>query len=363
MKTSDFDFTLPSNLIAQYPPEHRGDSRLMTVDRQTGKWEHRLVRELPEILQNPALRGASGGAPLLVFNNSKVRKARLLTKSTESGAQAEFLLVEERGDRTWKALVQRAKRRRTGSAYTISDSLGNEINRAEITGEENEFCMVRFDHPIDDDWLDQYGHMPLPPYIKRPDTQEDSQRYQTVYASIPGSAAAPTAGLHFTGELLDELARTGIETIFITLHVGLGTFLPVRTAHIEEHKMHEEEYSISEEAACKIENARAQGRRIIAVGTTSMRTLESACQNDTLKRGRNKTSIFIYPGYTFKIVNALFTNFHTPESTLVMLVSAFAGAGCGDDTDRGRKLILECYNEAIRENYKFFSYGDAMLIV
>jgi S-adenosylmethionine:tRNA ribosyltransferase-isomerase len=214
--------------------------------------------------------------------------------------------------------------------------------------------MLRFDAPVDDAWLDQYGHIPLPPYIRREDTPADSERYQTVYAAVPGSAAAPTAGLHFTREILGELASRGLETAFVTLHVGPGTFLPVRAENIEDHAMHEESYSIDEETAATIEKARAEGRRIIAVGTTSLRALESAWDEagGRLRRGEAATSIFIYPGYAFKLADGLFTNFHTPESTLLMLVSALAG----------RDFILESYKEAVELGYRFFSYGDAMLI-
>jgi S-adenosylmethionine:tRNA ribosyltransferase-isomerase len=211
---------------------------------------------------------------------------------------------------------------------------------------------LEFDAPIDDAWLDQFGHVPLPPYIKRGDIDEDSERYQTVYAAEHGSAAAPTAGLHWTVEMFDELARRGIETAFVTLHVGLGTFLPVRTEKIEDHLMHEEQYSITEETAAKIEAAKREGRTIVAVGTTSLRALESAWQAGHLLRGEHSTSIFIYGDYQFKLADALFTNFHTPESTLLMLVSAFAG----------RARVMDAYADAIASGYRFFSYGDAMFI-
>jgi S-adenosylmethionine:tRNA ribosyltransferase-isomerase len=304
--------------------------------------------------------------------------------------------VTDGGCRTWKAMVQRAKRRRHGSRYVFgsgmdadgmeadgTDANGTDANgamEAEITGEDGEFRIVTFDRPVDDPWLDKYGHIPLPPYIKRDDTAADSDRYQTVYAASTGSAgpgrsvAAPTAGLHFTRELLAELADRGFESAFITLHVGLGTFLPVRTENIEDHRMHEEVYAIDEKTAAHITNAKAGGRKIIAVGTTSMRTLESAWrEHDSayssgpggrpkgyLPAGEGATSIFIYPGYRFKAADALFTNFHTPESTLLMLVSAFAEAKPG--TFAGKEFILESYAEAVREGYRFFSYGDAMLI-
>jgi S-adenosylmethionine:tRNA ribosyltransferase-isomerase len=391
MKTSDFSFELPDHLIAQYPPEQRGQSRLMTLNCRTGRRTHRMVNDLPEILCGPELRGKDGGLPLLVFNDSKVRKARLIGTVLHTGAQAEFLLVEKMGIRdqgpetgdsgfknrgdtnvigdtinpnpqspipsprspTWKALVPRAKRRRPGSRYAFFDTEGAEIAQAEIIDEQEEFRILKFDRPIDDAWLDRYGHIPLPPYIRRDDAPTDADRYQTVYAAATGSSAAPTAGLHFTRALLDRLLAAGIESAFLTLHVGLGTFMPVRSEQIEDHVMHRETFSIDEQTAAQIEQARAAGRKIIAVGTTSVRTLESAWDSGKLRRGEGETSIFIYPGYQFKVVDALFTNFHTPESTLLMLVAAFAG----------KDLILESYAEAIGEGYRFFSYGDAMLIM
>lgn len=242
MKTSDFSFDLPEELIAQYPPKERGNSRLMVLDRAAGKREHRFVRELPQILS------AFSEKPLLVFNDTKVRKARLLGKS-EQGAEAEFLLVEGMGSREqgigsseWRTLAQRAKRRKTGSSYTFFDTDGNEIAKAVIKNEDKEFRFLEFDRVIDDEFLDRYGHIPLPPYIRRADEKEDADRYQTIYAKQTGSAAAPTAGLHFTREILDNLASGGIESVFITLHVGLGTFLPVRSENIEEHVMHRESF-------------------------------------------------------------------------------------------------------------------------
>ncbi|MDR0585532.1 MAG: tRNA preQ1(34) S-adenosylmethionine ribosyltransferase-isomerase QueA [Treponema sp.] len=348
MKTSDFFFGLPSHLIAQYPPEQRGHSRLMTLDRKTGKRRHCAVADLPRLLVP---------GDLLVFNDSRVRKARIAGVSETSGAKVEFLLLSpcpsaRAGGSAWKTLVRRSRRRRSGSRYMFYGEEGREIARAEITGGEGEYRVLEFDRRVDDEWLDRYGHIPLPPYIRREDTPADAERYQTVYAAAHGSAAAPTAGLHFTGELLGRLAEAGIESAFITLHVGLGTFLPVRGEYVEDHVMHEEQFSIDEENAAKIEGTKAAGRRLVAVGTTSVRALESAWDSGVLRRGQGATSIFIRPGYHFKAVEALFTNFHTPESTLLMLAAAFAG----------RELILESYAEAVRENYRFFSYGDAMLI-
>ena len=329
----------------------------MTLNRVTGERAHRMVEELPQILGEPQFLSKDGGKPLLVFNKSKVRKARLFGKSQQSGEQTEFLLLHrtnnEEKSECWKAMAKRARRKKPGNVYVFFDNAGAEIGRAEIAGFKEEFLLLNFDRRIDDEWLDRYGHIPLPPYIKRNDQAEDADRYQTVYASEYGSAAAPTAGLHFTNELLSRLSQSGIESAFITLHVGLGTFLPVRSENIEDHVMHGETFSIDEQTALKIEKAKEKGRKVIAVGTTSVRTLESVWLEGKLKRGEGSTSIFIYPGYRFNVVDAIFTNFHTPESTLLMLVSAFAG----------KELILKSYDEAIREQYRFFSYGDAMLII
>jgi S-adenosylmethionine:tRNA ribosyltransferase-isomerase len=306
-----------------------------------------MAADLPEILESDTL---------LVFNDSRVRKARLYGESKSSGARVEFLLLQKLDAHTWLVMVQRSRRRRIGSRYAFPGD-----REGEICGADGEFRLLRFDAPVDDAWLDVYGRIPLPPYIRREDTAEDADRYQTVYAADPGSAAAPTAGLHFTRELFARLEDRGIETAFLTLHVGLGTFLPVRTEDIEDHLMHEETYVITEETAFRIEKAKAEGRKVIAVGTTSVRTLESAWKNGRLVRGEGATSIFIYPGYTFKAVDGLFTNFHTPRSTLLMLVAAFAEAGPG--ASAGRDFILESYACAVREEYRFFSYGDAMLIL
>jgi len=361
MKTNDFNFLFPEHLIAQHPPDVRGQSRLMTLDRSSGERTHRTVLQLPQILRGERFLSPNGEKPLLVFNDTKVRKARLTGKSPDTGGKAEFLLLEKNNDEEWKTLVQRSRRRKAGSRYVFTDGDGIETAEAVITREEGEFKFLKFDKQIDDEFLDRYGSIPLPPYIKRHDTPSDARRYQTVYAEQTGSAAAPTAGLHFTRELLDSLANSGIGRAFVTLHVGLGTFLPVRSENIEDHVMHEEIFCVTEENASLIEKAMAEKRKIIAVGTTSLRSLESAFYSEPLtvssersflKRGWQSTSIFIYPGYKFKAVDALFTNFHTPLSTLLMLVSAFAG----------RELILESYEEAVREEYRFFSYGDAMLI-
>ncbi|MDR1144350.1 MAG: tRNA preQ1(34) S-adenosylmethionine ribosyltransferase-isomerase QueA [Spirochaetaceae bacterium] len=361
MKTSGFFFDIPGELIAQYPPAERGKSRLMVLDTAGGKREHRMVEELPLILSGPGFRGP-GGPPLLVFNNSRVRKARLLGISLAAGGTVEFLLLNRIDSRTWRTMTGRTKRRRPGSRYRFPDGREGEIVPPPPGMSGEGFRYLRFDSPIDDSWLDIHGHIPLPPYINRNDEGLDAERYQTVYSDRnaaetlgPGaSAAAPTAGLHFTEQLLAALDTAGIGRVFVTLHVGPGTFLPVRTEHIEDHVMHEEVYSINGETARRINAARAEGRKIVAVGTTSVRTLESAAgAGETgVPAGEGSTSVFIYPGYRFRMVDALFTNFHTPGSTLLMLAAAFAG----------RELILDSYAEAIRKGYRFFSYGDAMLL-
>ncbi|MDR2160410.1 MAG: tRNA preQ1(34) S-adenosylmethionine ribosyltransferase-isomerase QueA [Treponema sp.] len=348
MKTSDFTFDLPPHLVAQYPAA-RGQSRLMVLDRRNGTRRHRMTADLPSLLTK---------GDLLVFNDSRVRKARLFAVSAETGAATEFLLLKRIDAFSWQAMGRQARRRRKGSRYVFPDGAGAAAARAEITEEAGELRTLRFDRPVDDLWLDRYGHVPLPPYIRRGDTAADGERYQTVYAGAAGSVAAPTAGLHFTRELLAALTAAGIETAFVTLHVGLGTFLPVRSERVEDHVMHEEWYRVDEEAARRAGAARSEGRRIIAVGTTSLRTLESAWETagpppSRLRAGEGTTSIFIYPGYRFRAVDGLFTNFHTPGSTLLMLAAAFAG----------RDRILESYAEAVREGYRFFSYGDAMLMI
>jgi S-adenosylmethionine:tRNA ribosyltransferase-isomerase len=351
MKTTDFSFRLPEHLIAQEPPAERGQSRLMTLNRATGKRGDYMMNDLPRLLDERSL---------LVFNDSRVRKARLPAVAIANGTKMDFLLVKQLDGLTWQVLVPRSQRRRAGSRYEFPDSREAEIisdfvpaaHSVDVTAPSAGYRLLRFDDPIDDAWLDQYGHIPLPPYIKRADTEADSERYQTIYAKYTGSAAAPTAGLHFTSVLIAALEERGIETAFITLHVGLGTFLPVRTENVEEHRMHEEVFSIEENTALAVTRAKREGRKIVAVGTTSLRALESAWCGDRLNSGEDATSIFIYPGYVFKAVDVLFTNFHTPESTLLMLVSAFAGM----------ERVLESYQEAALKGYRFFSYGDAMLI-
>lgn len=295
---------------------------------------------------------------LMVFNDSRVRKARLFASAMDTGAKVEFLLLRRLGPDTWEAAATKLKKQRPGRSYAFGGGVTGQVMPADAAaqGEAGEGTRIlRFCPPIDEAWLEAWGHIPLPPYIKREDGEPDAERYQTVYSRAVGSAAAPTAGLHFTEAILAELRAKGVETAFVTLHVGLGTFLPVRSEEVEGHAMHREEYSVPEATAEAVLRAKAEGRPVLAVGTTSVRTLESAWEEGlgTLKAGPGSTRIFMYPGYSFKVVDRMFTNFHTPKSTLLMLVSAFAG----------RETILATYAEAVRERYRFFSYGDAMLIL
>ncbi|MDR2480697.1 MAG: tRNA preQ1(34) S-adenosylmethionine ribosyltransferase-isomerase QueA [Spirochaetaceae bacterium] len=351
MKIKDFSFEIPAENIAQFPPEKRGESRMMLLDRRSGNWGNHAVFELPELIESGSL---------FVFNNSRVRKARIFCIDEVSGKKAEFLLLEQITDvpdrQMWKALMKRSKRMKAGRRFVLPDG-----NYAEISDHEEGCCHIAFNIPVDDNWLDCFGHIPLPPYIKRSDEEQDDIRYQTIFADKTGSAAAPTAGLHFTSELLETLRKKNIMMTFITLHVGLGTFLPVHVENIEDHKMHTEHFYINDDAAEKIESAKREGRNIIAVGTTTLRALESAWNSGRLRRGKNSTSLFIYGDYQFHTADMLFTNFHTPESTLLMLVSSFCGVFSG--AEAGRKMILNAYNNALTEGYRFFSYGDAMLII
>jgi S-adenosylmethionine:tRNA ribosyltransferase-isomerase len=294
---------------------------------------------------------------LMVFNDSRVRKARLYGTALDTGGRTEFLLLKPGADGCWEAAATKLKKQRPGRRYSFPEGAQAEIldpRRADgIAADRPDTVILRFDPPIAEGYLERVGHVPLPPYIKRDDESEDDERYQTVYSREVGSAACPTAGLHFTEALLAELEAKGVRRATVTLHVGLGTFLPVRSETVEGHAMHEEEYTVPEESARAVMEAKAEGRPVLAVGTTSLRTLESAwVPGEGLRAGRGSTRIFIYPGYRFKAVDRLFTNFHTPKSTLLMLVSAFAG----------REAVLGAYAEAVRERYRFFSYGDAMLI-
>jgi len=347
LRTEDFNFKLPSELIAQYPTEKRGNSRLLVLDRSTGRRTHAMMQDLPSFIEPGSL---------MVFNDSKVRKARLFGIATDTGAKVEFLLLHPSGDglngvsssTSWTAMSSKARKQRLGRLFMFPEKLLGRITAVLPSGEK----VIGFDRELDDEYLERNGHIPLPPYIRREDEKQDAERYQTVYARVIGSAASPTAGLHFTPEILATISKAGVDMEWVTLHVGLGTFLPVRVEAIEEHQMHREWYSIPERTAQAVNRAKHEGRKVIAVGTTSARTLESAWTGTALRPGPASTDIFIYPGRSLALVDQLFTNFHTPMSTLLMLVSAFAG----------RELILETYHEAIREGYRFFSYGDAMFI-
>jgi len=376
VKTDDFNFELPEALIAQHPTGVRGASRLLVLDRNNDSRSHSSVASLADFIEP---------GTLMVFNDSKVRKARLIGRAEDTGAEVEFLLLGPaspvdgtnsgpflRGmsggtgtgagtGRFWRALCAKTRRQRKDRTYVFPGGV-----KGRIAAEVDDERIVEFDPPADESYLERYGHIPLPPYIKRNDEAEDAERYQTIYAKTVGSAACPTAGLHFTEELLASLDARGIRRTTVTLHVGLGTFLPVRTEIVEQHRMHEEWYTVSSETAALVNEAKREGRPVLAVGTTSLRTLESAWVDASadpglspgiqpgtaIRPGTGSTSIFIYPGYRFRAVDKLFTNFHTPKSTLLMLVSAFAG----------KEKILDAYAEAVRLGYRFFSYGDAMLI-
>ena len=340
MKTSDFNYELPKELIAQTPLEKRDTSRLMTLDRKTGAWEHHHFYELPDFLEP---------GDCLILNDSWVLPARLLGQRLPGGGACEVLLLIDRGEKTWECLVRPGRHMREGTKL----SFGN----GELTAEVTEVLpdgnrLVRFDYEgIFLEVLERLGKMPLPPYIK--EELQDQERYQTVYSKVPGSAAAPTAGLHFTPELLETIRQKGVNIGYVTLHVGLGTFRPVKEEEITEHEMHREVCLLPPEPARRSPAPPAGGRRCICVGTTSCRTLESwAAEDGRMEPKAGWTSIYIYPGYRFKVMDGLVTNFHLPESTLIMLVSAFAG----------REHVLAAYEEAVRERYRFFSFGDAMFL-
>ena len=340
MKTSDFYFDLPEELIAQDPLEDRSSSRLMVLDKNTGEITHRIFRDITEYLHP---------GDCLVINDTKVIPARLIGAKEDTGAKIEILLLKRKENDIWETLVKPGKKCRPGAKVVF----GNGELRAEILEVlEDGNRLVQFSYEgIFEEVLDRLGQMPLPPYITH--KLQDKNRYQTVYAKYEGSAAAPTAGLHFTEKLLNQIEEMGVNIAYVTLHVGLGTFRPVKEENVLEHHMHSEFYQITEEAAKKINDTKKAGGRIICVGTTSCRTIESAAdENGVVHPGSDNTEIFIYPGYHFKVLDALITNFHLPESTLVMLVSALAG----------RENVLNAYEEAIKERYRFFSFGDAMFI-
>ena len=336
---SDYYYDLPEDRIAQTPAEPRDSSRLLVYDRATGKTEHRIFRDIAEYLR---------AGDVLVVNNTKVLPARMYA-ATPNGAKVEVLLLKRLDLKVWEVLVRPGKKARTGARLTVSEELSLTVQGQTETGER----IVRFDYDgVFEDILTRVGSMPLPPYIH--EKLQDRDRYQTVYCKTDGSAAAPTAGLHFTAELLQTLRDRGVQIAEVLLHVGLGTFRPVKEEDLTHHVMHSESYSVSQEAADIVNAAKREGRRVIAVGTTSVRTLETvADEQGFLHPCSGDTSIFIYPPYRFKCVDALVTNFHLPESTLIMLVSAMMG----------REQCLSVYREAVRERYRFFSFGDAMLIL
>ena len=340
MKTSDFYYDLPQELIAQTPLDRRDGSRLMVLDKTTGATRHLHFYDLPSLLRP---------GDCLVLNDSRVLPARLLGRREPTGGAAEVLLLADRGNKVWECLVRPGKKLREGARISFGDGL--------LTAEVAEVCeggnrLIRFQYDgIFLELLERLGRMPLPPYIKA--ELQDPERYQTVYSREVGSAAAPTAGLHFTQELLRQVRDMGVELAYVTLHVGLGTFRPVQEAEITDHEMHAEFCTISQTAADAINRTKTQGGRVICVGTTSCRTIESwTAEDGTLRASSGWTSIYIYPGYRFKVLDGLITNFHLPESTLIMLVSALAG----------REHVLAAYQEAVREGYRFFSFGDAMFI-
>ena len=341
MKTSDFYFDLPKELIAQDPIEERSNSRLLVLDKETGAVQHRHFYDILEYLNE---------GDCLVLNNTKVIPARLYGVREDTGAMIEILLLKRKDNNVWETLVKPGKKARPGVKIIFGDGL--------LTGEvidvvEEGNRLIRFSYEgIFEEILDQLGQMPLPPYITH--ELKDKNRYQTVYAKYEGSAAAPTAGLHFTEELLDQVRRRGIRIAEVTLHVGLGTFRPVKVEDVSQHHMHSEFYEVTEEAAEIIRSTKASGGRVICVGTTSCRTIESAALrfDGTIRACSGWTDIFIYPGFQFQLLDGLITNFHLPESTLLMLVSALAG----------KEHIMAAYEEAVKERYRFFSFGDAMLI-
>lgn len=340
MKTSDFYFDLPDELIAQVPIKDRSSSKLMVVDKETGNIEHKVFKDVIDYLNE---------GDCLVLNNTRVIPARLIGEKLETGGKIEFLLLKRTEEDTWQALVKPGKRAKIGTKFSFGNGklIGEVVNIAE---EGSRIIKFHYDG-IFEEVLDELGNMPLPPYIT--ETLEEKERYQTVYSKHNGSSAAPTAGLHFTNELLDEIEKKGIKIAFVTLHVGLGTFRPVKVENILEHEMHSEFYMIEESEAKKINEAKLNGKNVVCVGTTSCRTIESvADENGLVKKCSGWTNIFIYPGYEFKVVDKLITNFHLPESTLIMLVSALLG----------KENTLNAYKEAVDNKYRFFSFGDAMII-
>jgi len=350
MKISEFTFELPQELIAQTPAQKRGDDRLLVIDKVTGQYLDMQMKDFPSLVEPGSV---------VVVNDTRVRKARVFGLS-ETGGRVEFLFTGALSADRWQAMVSKSRKQRPGKGYEFLTPEGKVYCKAIIDTDVDDndqgssLKVVKFDRPIDENFFQVCGHVPLPPYIKREDDFNDEKRYQTIFANECGSMASPTAGLHFTPEMVGLLAEKGVEVLHITLHVGMGTFLPVRTENLEDHVMHTESYHVSEEVAQKINQAKAEGRRIVAIGTTSVRTLESAVNRETglLEAKSSATNLFITPGFKFMIVDQMLTNFHTPESTLLVLVSAFAG----------KDHILEAYRHAVEQRYHFFSYGDATFL-
>ncbi|MCR5760723.1 MAG: tRNA preQ1(34) S-adenosylmethionine ribosyltransferase-isomerase QueA [Sphaerochaetaceae bacterium] len=352
MKISEFTYDLPERLIAQTPAERRGGDRLLLINRKTGEYKDSMFSEFTKYVDDNSL---------IVINDTRVRKARVYGVA-ETGGKVEFLFTGSTGEpkdgkSSWQAMVSKSKKQKVGKSYSFFDNNGKLYCHGTIASDVNDddtgssLKIVEFDRIIDENFFLECGHVPLPPYIKREDDFNDEKRYQTVYAKNYGSMAAPTAGLHFTDDTLKELKERGIEIVHVTLQVGMGTFLPVRTENLEDHVMHTEAYIVTDEAAEIINKAKAEGKKIVAIGTTSVRTLESAYDENCgkVKSGSAETALFIKPGFQFHVVDQLVTNFHTPESTLLVLVSAFAG----------RENVLNAYKHAVEEEYRFFSYGDA----
>lgn len=340
MKTSDFNYDLPKELIAQVPIKQRDMSRLLVLDKKTGKTEHKIFHDIIDYLTP---------GDTLVLNDTKVIPARIFGHREGKEESIEVLLVKEYGDDKWEVLAKPGRKLKIGTVIEFSDKLKAEVVDILVEGER----VIKFKYDgIFNELLDEIGIMPLPPYIT--EKLEEQDRYQTVYSKIRGSAAAPTAGLHFTKELLEKVEQKGINIVYVTLHVGIGTFRPVKVDNVLEHKMHSEYYEVSEEVAAVINETKKRRNKVICVGTTSCRTIESAAdENGIVRAEKRETDIFIYPGYKFKVVDNLITNFHLPESTLIMLVSALAG----------KDNIMNAYNEAVKEKYRFFSFGDAMYIM
>ena len=336
MKTTDFSFDLPEELIAQYPSDSRADDRLLVINRVTGEYSDKKFTDFPSLLNK---------GDVLVLNDTRVRKARVYAQN-ENGGKVECLFLHPSSvTNGWNVITNRVKRRHIGEVLSFQNA------KAVIESIHDGICTIKFDSPIDESFFDKEGHVPLPPYIKREDEFSDESRYQTIYSKNLGSCASPTSGLHFTQSILDEIQNKGVIITYVTLHVGMGTFMPLRESNIEDHKMHSEYFNISKETANIINKAKSEGRKIVASGTTVVRTLESMWNSDTksLDDGSGETDIFIYPGFKFNVIDKLLTNFHTPESTLFALVCAFSSMG----------NAKRAYKHAVESKYRFFSYGDA----